>query len=425
MENKDSRLSVTFYVIFLALLFLVFAQGAEWRAWPQLARGNVGSPYVLGFVHFFVIGFVLQMMFGVLLKIVPIAFQGTLYSRRLGFLHPWLLAIGDLVLVLGFFSGLRTFLIVGGSLIVLGAGLFLYNLGLTVRTLRNKTAVLRGIQLALLYISIALLLGLTTAIDLLTPLVPNFAQLVQVHVLIAVFAGFTQLISAVSYKLLPMFLLSIKPKVHSQWTYGLQAAGLLLALLGIFVSLPILRWLAFLLFGGGFLVHAWDVRTTFMTRHRKAISIPLWGVLFGYAVWVGVSVALALLWAQGDLSLAGAGIGLFTLATFGWVPMILGYLLKIIPFLWFQHRYSHSPDRHSAPPLNLMIRERQGLFAIGLYVLTQLGFMFTSLIRLPITGGVLLLMSTASVFYFMYILALVPVNHRRPGPAEREAATPQ
>lgn len=417
MENKDTRLSVTFYVIFLALVFLVLAQITEWRAWPDLSRGNVGSPFVLGFVHLFVIGFVLQMMFGVLLKIVPIAFQGTLYSRTLGFIHPWFLGLGDLVLVAGFLSSKPGWLITGGSLIVGGLGIFLYNLVFTVRSLRNKTVVLRGVQLAMGYLTIALLLGLTTAIDLETGFSPNFVKLLQIHILVAVFAGFTQLISSVSYKLLPMFLLSIKPKVHSGVAYGLHGGGLLLALLEILFPSAQLRWFAFLLFGAGFLVHAWDVRTILATRHRKAISIPMWAVLFAYAVWVGISLALALLWAQGYLTLVSAGIGLFSLGVFAFAPMILGYLLKIIPFLWFQHRYSHAPDRRSAPPLNLLIRERQGLIAIACYLFSQAGFMFARRTPFPFssaTAMLLLLVSAASVLYFLYILALVPIQHRMP-----------
>ncbi|MCF8566260.1 hypothetical protein LLE49_16175 [Alicyclobacillus tolerans] len=442
MDVSEERLSVTVYVIFLSLLFLMAAFCFEVRALPLVVTGQVQRPAVLGFVHLVVVGFVLQMMFGVLIKIVPIAFSGTLHSRPLALVHPPLLALGAAGLATGFFSSRVSLVIAGGILIVLAAAAVLYNLMRTFATLRKPTAVVFGVQNALFYIAVALLLGLTMALNFRWTFIPDLNTFIQLHIEVALFAGFTLLVSSISYKLLPMFLLAIKPKIHPYANYSFLNAGILLAAAALLIHSPsmstIAKWLAAAMWVIGFAVHVYDAFVIAKSRHRKTIAIPIYAVLSAYSVWVGASVALALLWAGQRLTRASAGFGFFTLVMAGLVPMILGYLLKMIPFMWFQYRYSHAPDRRSAPPLNLLVKEVQGVWAIAGYgagVAASLAGAVGGLIGTAASNGAWTDSSTViaigvvlqfcSVAYLTYLLTLVPRKHpKRPSVSPWEFQSP-
>ncbi len=126
--NRLTRLHVVTSLVWFAagsVLGLLLA----WEPSRTWAYGFGGRPS-LTHVHFQLVGFVTQMIFGVAYHVLPTLSRGSIHSYPLGYLHFFLVNGGLLLFGAGFWWGNLDLLLPGGGLLLFaGFALFLYNIG--------------------------------------------------------------------------------------------------------------------------------------------------------------------------------------------------------------------------------------------------------------------------------------------------------
>ncbi|WP_339061924.1 hypothetical protein [Tepidibacillus marianensis] len=111
----------------------------------------------------------------------------------------------------------------------------------------------------------------------------------------------------------------------------------------------------------GFLVFAIQIRE--MMKHKMKSKLDIGFQVAIYAVYgaaVSLVIALFVFLAFGDKFL----IPFAFLFLVGWIGFsILGYLFKIVPFLWWTDKYSEKVGKEPVPMLKDMVDEKMGKMA--------------------------------------------------------------
>jgi hypothetical protein len=353
---------------------------------------------------------------GAMYQLVPVALETRLYSERLA---RWQFAFH----VAGFIGMVWMFRVwnmkqVGhfGSVLAVGVGLFVYNMARTLWRVPKWNVTATAVSAALMWISLAILSGLSVAAAKCTyetesGASPTGAVGVLLHGLRSV-AGFlahfdpistmhahahlggvgffTMLIVGVSYKLIPMFTLG---ELQSRRRAACSVALLSLGLAGAFVTILLrspLKLAFALVVVAALAIYGWELLAILRARKRRALD---WGIkyfLTGIALLLPMSVlAVVLSWPglplntfTGQLENLYGFLGLIGVVTFA----IIGMLYKIIPFLVWFGCYSGHIGRARVPSLADLYSAR----------LQALGY-WTYLAGLAATSGAIVLSSETGV----------------------------
>jgi hypothetical protein len=355
------HLSVTIAYLLVGLAWMVSALGVSGALLPTFTPATIGDPDILATVHAILLGALLTSALGVLAQVVPIAFQAPPLPR------PWLLThlaahtAAVIIMVAGFLSADWTIVAVGGSLLLTALLGFAIMLLRSHRLARNRTQVHRALLWPLSTLVLVMLLGITAA----TAPASAPMQLLESHTLLAAFGFWWALVLVISYKFLPMFALSHGYKVSLSTAVLLLYGGLCGLIGGVWwlgpygLSLAGAGALTMLV---GAMIAARDVRRILRARRKAPLLRPVRSALIA-TVWLAVS-GLGLLVAACTQSLAIALPASYAFVLGGLVPLLLSYEQKIFPFLWFEYRFSHHPDRRTAPPLDRMIPDRPARLAL-------------------------------------------------------------
>lgn len=365
---------------------------------PDILATYHYNQYVVAATHLFVLGFVSSIVMGAVYQLVPVALETRLHSERLA---KWQFVFH----VVGFAGMVAMFWVwnlkqVGhfGSVLAVGVGMFVYNIGRTLCRVPRWTVVATGITSALAWLSLTVLAGLAVAaakctydsVETLAPANPLWAALkglqsaagyvrrfdaigvMHAHAHLGVAGCFIMLIMSVSYKLVPMFLLS---ELQNERRARLSIQLLNVAVAGLFVTLvgrsP---WkLAFALVGlAGVAVYLCEMRAIVAARKRRVID---WGIRYfltalgvlGATVLLGVGLAWPGLPATeftAQLENVYGLLGILGVVAF----TILGFLYKIVPFIVWYHRYSREVGRHRVPSLADLYSERLQIVGYWLFL---------------------------------------------------------
>ncbi|MCL6592680.1 MAG: hypothetical protein K6T31_01770 [Alicyclobacillus sp.] len=359
--------------------YLLVGQWISWpgllasaQAWPQWRFGVTSSPLSLAILHDLAVGTLLTSAWGVLYQFVPIAFQAPPLPRHVLAWHLPLQVFGALWLSAGFAAGQWPWVAAGGALVtVAGAGLFALVLRSYLRA-RNKTVVHRALLVPLGLLWLVLLLGLVQA---LWPQAMR-SPVVHTHALLAGFGWWGALVLALTYKLLPMFAVSPLHGTTPRRTLSLYCGGLVAWLAGMWSgagqqaaglgtngghvtsALPVLlNWLGAALFLAALV---WFVRDMVRIMQASKRQRQVWPVTA--ALWASggltagqVGVLAGVVAARPQLVAGAAWCMLFA----GLLPLVQAYAQKIVPFLWFEYRFSKRPERKTAPLIDDMVPARQ------------------------------------------------------------------
>ncbi|MCL6631467.1 MAG: hypothetical protein K6T63_02445 [Alicyclobacillus herbarius] len=371
--STKKRLSATVTYLLCGLLVACVCLAVTGTTLSQWAKGDWWSVNTVGVLHGLLLGFLLTVAYGVLYQVVPIAFQAPPMPRHVLYWHLPLHILSVLALIAGFVSREQSLSRIGGIGVLiglLGFAHFLYHV--SYKHARNRTPVHRMLGIPIASLGATILLGL---FQLWQPAHIGLPLLLT-HAILGGILFWGGLVLVVSYKFVPMFVLS-----HG-YQASLPRAGLfyflgggLLAVTQFFQYLdPVLStsvWLYWLrvlsalavLVGMGFF--AWDVTSIVKSRKRKRIVFPLKVALAALGLML-ISEALMVFCAihtSRVLLVLAAYLFLFA----GLIPLVFSYMQKIIPFLWFEYRFSKRPERRSAPLIDDMVPPRRVRVALVLY----------------------------------------------------------
>ncbi|HET6872498.1 MAG TPA: hypothetical protein VFH42_05860, partial [Sporolactobacillaceae bacterium] len=230
---------------------------------------------------------------------------------------------------------------------------------------------------ALIYLFLTVSLGITMVIDFLHPFLGDFHdRLFAIHVTFGVLGWFTLLIMGFSFKLVPMF--SLSHNYESKWasrSIGLLNLGLVCLTFGFLFATPLIKVIGCVLTPLSLLSYAKQMQLILKNRLRKRLDIGVKTALsagpFTFIVLI-LAVVCALLCHQ-PFPLSAL---MYTTIT-GWIGVfILGFLFKIVPFLWWTFKYSSQIGHTSVPSLKDLTNEKRGkIWFVGFYILIFLNAM--------------------------------------------------
>lgn len=375
-----SRWTMAYFAVALACLLGAQAMMVMGLGYPATA---VEDPQTLILVHTVTIGWLSLLMCGALFQFVPVLVAQPLIGA--GMVLPALVSLlaGLVSLLAGFLqlSGdLETelpFLPVAGILLPLGFGLAVVVLGRTLLRGRPLPLPARFVAAGLICLVATAAIGvlfalLLSGLDVLGAEVDWVGEVLPLHVTAGFGGWLTMTAIGVSYRLLPMFMLSPdKERVTGKAVLWSSCSALALVL----VVVPFERVLG----GPGIAWHAaclamlvavvfYGVDLVFFYRHRKRRNIELnsrSAIGAFAALYLSVALLVALV-ATGTLGQNNAA--LIYLVAFGWLSGLgLSQLYKIVPFLTWLECYGPVMGRKPTPRVQDLVVEKRDMPWFALY----------------------------------------------------------
>ena len=404
---SDHTPDVTLPLRFIVLGLVSFVTATVWLAFrPDLLVAYHYGPHVIALTHLVVLGFISSVVMGAVYQLAPVALETRLHSERLARIHFWCHLIGVPGMVAMFWIWDMKQVGHFGTFFGLGIGLFAWNIARTLRRARRWNAVAYGIASSTGWLVLTMLAGLFLASAKCWPRINPLDPLggLHAHAHLGVLGCFVILIVAVSFRLVPMFLLSeVQSERRARWSLHLLNLGVAGLVTTIALKSP---WkLAFVFFVvAGLVVYAIELTAILAARKRRSLD---WGLrsFFSSMFVLGVLAVLGgvLCWptlpANGFTTRLENVYGF--LALFGFVAWaILGMLYKILPFLVWYRAYAAEIGRSRVPVLHEMYSHP--LQAVGYWTYT-IGLAATALAMAAgseplVQAGWLLLVAGVAVF---------------------------
>ena len=354
------NLWLSFLFFATGLVLLLTAMAVSVTALPGLVRETLRAQQGLLLAHLLLPGFATMVAMGASFQITQVILNARLFSRTLGFIQYGLCLSGLLLLLAGFVTE-PTWIAFGGGCITLGGLLYAFNLVATWVRQKAWNLFTFGVGLSLLALLANLSLGTAMGIGWRQGWSAERQEaLFYDHLWFGVGGWLAGLILVYSFKLLPMFYVSRKKwNASSFGIVGLFHCGIWLQALAPWTGarwVSVLADLLLLAAWGWFIVHIRDIPK--LSRGRQ----PVGAVRVAYAllpmVGGGFLVRCVLQWA--GLGSARLDETLVAGIVLGWfAPSILGYLSKILPFLWWAHRFHGKWAKKQVVSLADMLPERR------------------------------------------------------------------
>jgi hypothetical protein len=419
MGTALSRWTMSYFTA--ALAFLVGAQvlmiaGYGFPAVPAEA------PETLILVHMVTIGWLSLLMCGALFQFVPVLIAQPLRGGRLVLPALICLLSGLAFLLAGFLQLAGTIdtdlplLAIAGMLLPAG---FLLVVGVLVGTLlrANLTLPARFVAAGLACVLVTVTLGALFAL-LLSGFLPALAGLdfrthaLPVHIAVGLGGWLTFTAIGVSYRLLPMFMLSPDGERASSrvvWWSGIAAlvliasASPIVAMVegtGLMATPDTATGLAATLGLVSLILYGVDLAFFYRHRKRRVIELNSRAAQGAFLALILSALLLLALLATGTL---GQHVGaLLYLVAFGWLSGLgLSQLYKIVPFLTWLECYGPVMGKKPTPRVQDLVVERRDRVWFALYFLGVLSGTGALLVNQPdvfrVAAGATLLATLAIV----------------------------
>ena len=304
---------------------------------PSLLLQPHLSPRVLSLVHAWVPGFLLSVCLGACYQMMPVVLGVPLAggSRRT-WIHFGLHAVGATVIISGFLRGRYELVAAGGVSVVTGIVIFSRSAWLTFMRSQRRDAIAWSFPVAATWLLATVLLGLAVAIDRRWGLLglPT-VRLLGVHAHLGLAGFFLTLLQGVAFQLVPMFTMG---EVRRARLVGLGLAatqtGLLLLASGLAMGGHWFALAGACVITCGVGASGIALESTLRARRRRSLEWPVRAFVAGAAI-VPLAAAGGVL-----MTMAGGSVPPSWTAAYGAAAiagalslMILGMLLKIVPFL--------------------------------------------------------------------------------------------
>lgn len=323
------------------------------------------TPAALAVTHLLTLGFMLQIMLGALIQILPVVAGANLPRPRLiaALVHP-LLNCGVLCLVLGFLQSASGWMYAAAAFLIGALGLFVGAAGWALWWVRSTSPSIRGLKMALVALAITAASGLYMLFALAGGWPVALERLTNLHAGWGLGGWSAILLAAVAYVVVPMFQLTPGYPARPAWWFPrLIFLTLLLWSAG---TLTDAAWLVgdarFLLslIGLFFVIQTLQLQRR-RRRARPDATLRYWQ--FGlYALLLVLLMVLvgSLLPRLAESDAWPLLLGLLVLMG-GYVAFITGMLYKIVPFLLWFDLQNRSAIGKPPPAMNRLLGEPEAL----------------------------------------------------------------
>lgn len=404
--KTSTNIKIPLSFILFGLAAFVFAQWILFVESGELVSGQFRIPAVWMSAHLLILGFCVMIAMGAMYQLVPVAFLTPVWNQTFGFIQFFVTASGIAVfsLLLGFRTNIAVY---GGALAVIGVLMFIFQMIKTLQKQKTKNVMSRFVCAALLCFLLTITAGFLLAWNLSYGGILKHDSILYSHITFGTAGWFTNLIFGFSYKLVPMFSLShgfsMKWAKPSFLTY---TAGLTVTIIAYWANrFPNLLTAGFLLLFLGFLFFVLDMKEILDKRMKKQLDEPFVFSLTAIANGFMIHILAALFVIFGYNSYEAWSWLIYLYITTWILFSILGYLYKIVPFLWWTHKYSDKIGKEKVPTLKDMMNIRLGVILYWLFIVSTVGI----IISVSLQSGIMLmifqgLFSLTSVIYVVSII---------------------
>ena len=321
------------------------------------------TPTVLALTHLIAAGFMLQVMLGAMLQIMPVVAGANMAQPlRVAAVVHGAITGGALFLVAAFLSFLPVLFKLAAILLGAGVAVFVAASARALLGIASPNPTIQGIKHALAGLTVTVGLGVLMSVSLGWSLDLPLMQLADIHLGWGFVAWGTILLAAVAYVVVPMF--QITP-AYPDW-FGRFFSLAALAVVALWSIAEWLRWdLVSAALGTAVVALAglFAAITLKLQRQSKRARfdatqhcwrVAMLSALAACALWLAArTVAVVGQWPAWPL-LCGV------LVLFGaFMSVIIGMLYKIVPFLVWLHLQNQGPGRALAPNMKKIIAARE------------------------------------------------------------------
>jgi len=367
---------------------------------------SFSEPQVLAFVHLFLLGFVMMIIFGAMAQLVPVVLEVGHFGVELFYAIWPLLLVGSVLMVFGFLYS-PALLPYGGVIVLISMMIFVGEIFLTMFKVKEFTLVMKSVFISNTFLFFGIIFGLLMALSYAGTLSLDISALLQAHVY-AVIGGYIVItIMGLSIVLVPMFTLShsfsLKPL---ELGMGAMSVAVVLAIVASFFHMGWLANIAYLLASVALISYFYLIYIIYKTRPRKENDVYALSLMFSYSSMLVALVIGMLYFLFHKENFLLAAMWLFFFGFFAF--LITGHIYKIIPFLvWFE-RFSPLVGKQKVPMLADMVpyksSQAQLIFCGVGVILVALAILFSSQMLMGAGASFLVLGSLAfvrSVFYMI------------------------
>ena len=334
----------------------------------------------LSWVHLFLLGFVMMVIFGAMAQLVPVVLEVGHFAVELYYIIYPLLALGTMLMGYGFYAA-PALLPYGGVIVLISLLIFVLETFLTIKKQKNLNLVMKSVVLANSFLFVGLIFGILMALGFAGTIDINIATYLKAHIymVLAGYVGVT--IMGMSLILLPMFWLSHsfswKPVEYALYTVTVAVFSVMFSSI---LENGFLEYLGYILTIVAFGLYFYQIWIIYKTRVRLDNDIYLHSLLFSYSSLIlGLIFGLIYLIFPNKTLLLSMGWILFA----GYITfMINGHLYKIVPFLVWYQRFSPLIGKQKVPMLADMVPVKsakvQFVFSSSGVVIAMFGLLFTS-----------------------------------------------
>ena len=364
---------------------------------------------LIGWVHLYMIGFVMMAFFSAMSQLGPIVIESAHYNVQI-FKYLWvLLTLGLVLLLIGFYKDI-TFLLYGGSFILMAMLIYAVEFLQTLRKSKRKTAITKAMSMSNISLIIGISTGLVMAMGFNNKLAINPEDFLKMHTFGLIVGFVILLIMGISLVLIPMFGFSkrISDNEFKSSFYTLTL-GVTFMLLSPFFLPTIFENLSY--FFTIIAISLFFYQLFKMTESRKRIVHDIWAksMYVAYSSFLFAFIILITYLLSENSAMLRVGMWLLFIGFFGFV--IMGNFYKIIPFLVWFHIYSPLIETQSVPMLHELLPNRlatlQWFFSLSGLVLTTIAI---ALLNQKLFIGGVLLLSSASLIFFIIIIKLLKLK---------------
>ncbi|MFC4307312.1 hypothetical protein [Cohnella boryungensis] len=402
-----------FFFILTGIIGFVLFQIASLSSLTGWLGEELRSPGGWFHAHLFVLGWATSLAMGAVYQLINVITQSAIYSERLGYVNYVCFTIGLCGLLYGFMDGEIYWIAGSAGLLLIGILLFGWNIGVTLIRARAWNPVTISAACSVLYLVLTGLTGMGMGLNFAGGwMLDAHESLFGAHIWMGTIGWFGLLITGFSYKMLPMFYLAHDyPEKLQTVVLLLWNASVLAGALSFFIdSNAILLRLALLMLVAAVLLYNVHLLQIKRKRHKRHPGSGIQASVYAnqaFACMLTLMLVYACLYPDrmlnsGPITVAG------WLYLGGWVSFtILSYASKIVPFLWWTHKYGKQAGKPGTPLMAHLLDEKKvriGLAAIGLASLALLaGLAIGSSTLISLSGTILSLFSIA----YMAIIGLV------------------
>ncbi len=308
---------------------------------------------VLGFVHLFLLGFVMMVIFGAMAQLVPVVLEVGHFGVELFYAIWPLLLIGTLLMVTGFIA-LPALLPYGGVVVLISMMIFVMEIFLTISKVKKLNMVMSSVLISNTFLFFGIIVGLVMALAYAGTIDADITSLLRAHVYLVIAGYISVTIMGLSVVLLPMFGLShgFSMKPLEVALYGMSSS-VVLVVLSSFLKFAFLEYAGYALAIVSLFIYFYLVLSIYKTRARKENDIYVISLIFSYiSLVISLLMGIAYFITSYEPILLAIGWLMFV-GFFGF--LITGHIYKIIPFLvWFE-RFSPLVGKQKVPMLVDMV----------------------------------------------------------------------